>query len=199
MISIKEAEKINETVRSAFKKGGKSGNKAYTDAVGTEIDAVAMTALLVPKVTGAFNKQDLRNNNAAVGSMFIDDVRRQGLIGISVKNAVDYGKLLWYFDSSTLCGNCTEMACMAAYLVSEEDRSCNIWIVSTDSPGDHVFCAVGPGTGWKVTMKLEELLDKDRKVIIVDPWASTCAMAKRLHGGVRTEDGQMDVKWKTHR
>lgn len=177
MISLKDAENITVKVRAEFKKGGKSGNKAYTDAVGTEIDAVPFTAGLVPKGTGNLAKNSLRSNNAAVGSMFVEDVRRHALIDVNVKTAVDYGKMLWYVPSATLCGNCTEMACMAAYLVADEDSSCKIWIVSTDGPGDHVFCAVGPGTGWKVNMQFEDILDKDRKIIIIDPWANSCCMA----------------------
>lgn len=201
MINLTQAAKINKDVRGAFRQGGKSGNKAYTDALGTEIDAVPMTAVIEPKGTGNLNKTDLRNNNAAVGSMFVDDVRRQSLINVSVKNALDYGEILWFMKAVTLCGNCTEMACMAAYLVNEEDPSSQIRIVSTDGPGDHVFCAVGPGTGWKVNMNIVDILDQDRKMIIIDPWANTCSLAtdymeafeakmgKWALGGKRIADG----------
>lgn len=177
MISLEEAEKINVRVRAAFKRGGKSGNKAYTDAVGTEIDAVDVNAPLVPEGTGNLSKTDMRNNNALIGSGFIEEYRQQALITVSVETALDYGKMLWNVTAAELCGNCTEMACMAAHFVSEEDSTCNIWIVSTDGPGDHVFCAIGPGTGWKSGMPLEGILDKDRKIIIIDPWANTCCKA----------------------
>lgn len=179
-MTLDEAKGIVKQTRTFFATGGKSGNKIYAAgedglaAFNRQLDAAlnaqplddeGVLAMIQPKGTG-LTKAGRRTANAAVAQTMIE-VWRSGFNGGS---AVEYGRLI--VDSGRTCGNCTEMASVAAYLVAKGSKSEIIRIVVTDGPGDHVFTVVGEPKGWAKICNPPP----DRTSIVIDPWANVCCV-----------------------
>lgn len=174
---LSEAENIMELVRAHFAGGAKSGNKAYAaspdvslDPKGHKLDAVlsglSSSATPIGKGTVGVDDHTRRNQNVVVAMSQILKLRRDG----EKDTAIGYGQRI--LDGGIRVGNCTEMACVAAYLVSKKvDAKADIAIVVTDGPGDHVFCVVGESSGWE---NVRSVTDDVRGSIVIDPWANVC-------------------------
>lgn len=167
-LTLTEANVLMQAIREEFAAGAKSGNKAYVDEKGSELDSVAWDATVMAK--GAASKQEVRNNNATVADGELALLRNDG-----VQKTV-----LWYgahvLAHTPKSGNCLELSCAAAYRASKKaSLSQRIGIAVTDGPGDHVFCVVGPIDGWQ---KLEQVPSGCANSIVIDPWANVCCLAK---------------------
>lgn len=178
---LSDAKKIMDLVREHFAAGAKSGNKAYAaspdvalDPKGHKLDAVlsglSSSAMPIAKGTVGVDDHARRNQNVVIAISQILTLRRDG----EKDTAVEYGQRI--FDGGIRVGNCTEMACVAAYLVSKKvDTKTDIAIVVTDGPGDHVFCVVGEASGWD---NIRGVPDGVGSSIVIDPWAHVCCTAE---------------------
>ncbi|CAO3427298.1 hypothetical protein [Azospirillum endophyticum] len=166
-MNLEEAQDINKYVRKKFGEGGKSSNKFYVAEGEQPEDATIEN--FVKKGDPLFTKAGRRNTNASIVSGDLINLREK--IMKSCKNALEYGK---FIDSDPrICGNCTEMAALAAYCVSLDEKTTPISIVATADVGDHVFTVVGKISGWKLIGKPAGAED----LIVIDPWANVCCFA----------------------
>ena len=173
-MTLEEAIEIKNKVREWFASGGKSGNKAYV-AEGSddpEFPDIDVDSPLVAKGQGGMSKLERRNHNQVIAASSIAQTRVKSDGRYS---AVEYGEVLWRMKQP--CGNCTEMAAVAAWMVSEKVApQVYIALVTTDGCGDHVFCIVTKNTGlkWAAWAKLGAPPPAMNDVIVIDPWANVC-------------------------
>ena len=177
MMQLGDACEIMKNVRKYFATGEKYCNKAYRvlGRHGKEEDLSAIIAGLsavgLPlRPKRGLSGTDRRNGNVALAIPRIYALRDAWNGG----TAVEYGDHI--HTKAIRYGNCTEMACVAAHFVAEEDPSeeTPISIVTTDGPGDHVFCALGPVFKWQ---KIDDPPQSARRAIVIDPWANICCLA----------------------
>ncbi|MGE0423279.1 MAG: hypothetical protein AB7O88_13500 [Reyranellaceae bacterium] len=177
---LSEAEAIMRQVRAHFAAGAKSGNKAYAasadvslDPKGHKLDEVLskLSPSASPIAKGADEVDDhtRRNQNVVIAMSQILKLRNDG----EKDTAIAYGQRI--LDGGIRVGNCTEMACVAACLVSKKvGPEIDIAIVVTDGPGDHVFCVVGEASGWD---SVRDVPENVASAIVIDPWANVCCTA----------------------
>jgi hypothetical protein len=131
-MNLAEAKKINDDVREFFKKGYKSDNKLYdVNHDGSPIPDGPMSSKNPSRVS---KRAEARAESS-----------KKRLIA-----AETYQKMaenLLNMPESNRSGNCTEMACLAAYYACDPRKSYNVkrdcvFIVTLCGKGDHVFCLV---------------------------------------------------------
>lgn len=178
MFTLDKAKVILGDVRERFASGAKSANKAYVALGGTlpdiEDDEPVWTK------DGQPDRNVRRNHNAAYAALRVDNLRAKKM----EMAAVAYGGIIW--NKKTPYGNCTEMACVAAYRVAEKYRDARKVLISigaTGTSGDHVFCVVGATDGWE---KIGEP-PAECEAIIIDPWANICCRAPQYPGLFRAK------------
>jgi hypothetical protein len=167
-MNISDARKIKDDVRAYFATGAKSANKAYL-AKDEDLDLLGFDDKAEPLGKGgSADKSARRNHNASFAALRIDSLRSEN----SSLTALEYGRVI--YTGGIGHGNCTEMACVAAYLADQKDATAELTIAMTGSSGDHVFCVVGPIRGWT---KVGEPPASSAASIVIDPWANVCCLA----------------------
>ncbi|CAO3440466.1 hypothetical protein [Azospirillum endophyticum] len=161
-MNLEEAKGINSMVRDLFKNGTKSCNKIYASNQ-AELDEWN------PDDVGT--KEGRRNNNAksflTTFMSFRDNID-------NYDTAIEYGEFLFNLGGEAK-GNCTEMACVAAYFAKRDYNPRDMRLVVTDDPGDHAFLVIGETKGWN---KIKDPSKLKIETIIIDPWANVCCYGK---------------------
>ncbi len=155
MTTYQEAANILAYVRHGYRHGLKSSNKKYED------DPDAMTDTDSQKIMR-------RNSNMILAQQALGPLRAQygTLSPIQIGHNLVAGQIA--------CGNCYEMACVAAYRLSLIPAAA--YVGSIAAPGDHAFCLAGqPKQAWNTVKSMSDAMDVDgAEAWIIDPWMNTC-------------------------
>jgi len=161
---------VHDEVRALFKDSFKSGNKIYTlyRPAAAEMDALGMDAKMA--ALPSKEKAERRNENMLSANL---QIKRMQEFSAPWRDQypADYG--YYVLDQNELAGNCTELACVAAYLCSLKQLHF-VWVAYMQYPGNHAFCVVTDGS--PPTMETVGDFYKERTRIgwIIDPWANIC-------------------------